>query len=104
MIKPDIRTILTAKMLMLGFTNPVLLATKLYSSLQIFSENLYPLHSKQSDYLKLNHHLKLTLRSTKIFFHRLKFVMRTFNYKQHVTEDYIVANALRGAYMSILSP
>mmetsp|Transcript_9201 Transcript_9201/g.8585 ORF Transcript_9201/g.8585 Transcript_9201/m.8585 type:complete len:589 (-) Transcript_9201:385-2151(-) len=102
MITPDTRIILTAKLLMLGFNNPLALASKIMAVLQMFTENLIPLHSKQAD----QHYesastvkkLTLTLRSTEIIFQQIKYVMRTFRYSQEITEEYIIANALRGAY------
>lgn len=42
--------------------------------------------------------MSLTLRNLDLIIHKLKYMMRTFTFNRDVTEEYLVANAIRGAY------
>lgn len=41
----------------------------------------------------------LSLRNIDLLIHKLKYIVRTFTFKEDVTEDYIIANALRGTFV-----
>ena len=101
---PDVRIILTARLMMLGFTNSYTLSTKIYSALQILSENLSPTHPKDSTSFENIKRQAMSLRSIELIFNKLKYLLRTFTFKEDVTEDYIVANALRGAFFYQMNP
>ena len=57
-----------------------------------------PYHSKTNDIFNNLITFKMNLRSVSHIIHKLKYVLRTFNFKNDVKEEYIVANSLRGAF------
>eukprot|EP00347_Sterkiella_histriomuscorum_P007658 403348070 len=104
MLIPDIKVIINAKLMMLGFSNSFMLSTKIYSTLQLLSENMQPTHPKdQSSYDNILKYT-LSLRSIDLIINKLKYLLRTFTFREDVTEDYIVANSIRGAFFYQMNP
>jgi len=96
--KPDFKVVLVSHLQMLGFQSSRRQAANLITCMQLIQGHLEPMHSGHLKIgeLESGKGLTCTFRLCKQVIAKLREIQNSFVLKEDVTEEYLLANAVRG--------